>query len=82
MSLEDSPEPPRNGLERGDHVVEVPPGVASDIMPDLHVANHYNMPIYYYVQVIDANPISGTRERVIIHFGPISRRDEFAPTPI
>jgi len=79
MTLEDTPEVPRNKLELGDAVVEVQPGIASDIMPQLHIANHYSFPIYYYVQVIDANPISGTEEHIIIHFGPISRRDDFAP---
>jgi len=83
VSLEDTPPVPPSALEMGDKVFTLPPGKANLFMSfkaeDAYFMNHYKDGLYYCVEHVAPNPIHGDRGVIIVHFGPISRRDEFVP---
>jgi len=88
MSLEDTAPLKENGFEVGNKVITIPPGIMSDITPDIHLANHNKQSVTYYVQRLppmvrgrgpSLPPFVEQREQLIIHLIPKSREDELKP---
>jgi len=79
MSLEDTAEKPVDSFELGDKLCTLPPGKANLIAGEFYIMNHSKYSAFYYVELVESNPLHGEQEMIIVHLIPKSREDELKP---
>ena len=79
MSLEDTAEKPVDSFELGDKLCTLPPGKANLIAGEFYLMNHSKYSAFYYVELVESNPLHGEQEMIIVHLIPKSREDELKP---
>lgn len=82
MSLEDSEKLPQDRFEMGDNLCVLPPGKVNMVVEGYYEMNHGEDNMYYYVQREAPNPLTKppTPEKIMVHWIPLSRKDELVPS--
>ena len=84
MSLEDNDESFPDRFVVGDTLCTLPPGKMNLVCGGYYVMNHSKYAMYYWVQRVPPNALSNPpeRERIVVHWVPKSREEEFKPTVV
>ena len=81
MSLEDTNRAPVPAFERGDKTFTLPPDKVNLLMDNIYFQNDHKNNLYYYVEYLRPEINPKKKGVVIVHWIPISRKDEVGPPP-